>query len=280
VRRPDAAAGGTLPPMSPPDPADRRALPGCLVNLLAQLGAVAVLFAILLCGAGLGAASAPVTGPFGFMGGMLCFGLSAPVVGLTAGLLLRRAITKPLDRAFADLDPSPRRFMLSGRAWLGERGGRAVQAVLLKGPVVQLTVACDARTRLGVGWKNALSTGVSSAVGMTMLPLPGDRDDVAAFASEAEWARGLLTDERVVAALHRLIADDGLASVRAVNLEPDCVMLTLRRPVAAPGPAEAMGFVDDLVAIAAAVEARELPTTSVAAGWALRPETLRVRPRA
>jgi hypothetical protein len=85
VRRPDAAAGGTLPPMSPPDPADRRALPGCLVNLLAQLGAVAVLFAILLCGAGLGAASAPVTGPFGFMGGMLCFGLSAPVVGLTAG---------------------------------------------------------------------------------------------------------------------------------------------------------------------------------------------------
>jgi hypothetical protein len=151
---------------------------------------------------------------------------------------------------------------------------------MIRGPVVQVTVACDARARLAVGWKNALASGFAGLSGLTELPVPGDRRDLGAWAADATWGAAVLAAPGVTEALHRLLADDGLASIRAVNVEADCVMWTLRRPAQAMGPDEALARIDDLVAIAAAVEQAPLPRSPVAPGWALRPGPLTVRPRA
>jgi len=264
------------------DRADRRALPGFWTSLAVQLGALGALLAVAACCGGLGAASAPVTGPFGLLGGLLCFAMAAPVLGLGAGLLLRRSILAPFDRAWAALDPAPRRFLLSGRAWLGEHAGRDVQVAFMRGPVLQVTMACDARTRFAVGWKTMVSSGVAGLVGMAEVPLPGTRDDLGAFAADPDWGRHLLAGDDVVSALRCLLEDDDLATLRTVNVEPDCVMLTLRRPRYGPGPAEATALLDALARLATAAESVPLPAdplTPSALVTRFRPAALRVPPR-
>ena len=194
------------------------------------------------------------------------YGLVAVVGG--AAFAWNQSWLRGLDPAFAALgDVNGAMFMQNGRQWRGEVAGRRLDAYLYRGPILELYLSADVRSRFTAGWPGVVSGLLAGALGRESLTGLDGFGDLAVFPSDPTWARDVLAEARAKVALPRLLADRSSTGIRVVQVLPDAVMLRVAHlDLADARPDVLRSWVEDLAALATAAEAvrpaKELEATA------------------
>lgn len=185
-----------------------------------------------------------------------CLFLSFPpfvvVTSLVVGLSIRGRNLRILDAAMEGFGRG-QNYMMSGRQWSVDRGGRKVSAWFIRGTFV-MTVPGAPGIDVQLGRDNALARVAGQAAGRVRRELP---DGVVAFGADEAGLDAFLASPGVVDAATTLCAQDG-RSLRSVAIRAGRdAQLTTRHL-----PATQMARATDLAdALARLVEAAEgLPT--------------------
>jgi hypothetical protein len=169
-----------------------------------------------------------------------------------------------LDSVFAPLGLKGSAYMVSGRRCRGTLDGRQVDVRFTRGPMLTLYVSTPPQTRLGIGEKNALTSGFAGIAGKQALET-GDPDyaGLCIYPNDEAWARTLLADPEAKAALLRLMNASEWALFHNVILEQGNWLLRLYRNKGlfryAIAPAEARQWFDDLFTLARVGESLPAP---------------------
>ena len=169
-----------------------------------------------------------------------------------------------LDSVFAPLGLKGSVYMLSGRRCQGTLDGRQVDVRFMRGPMLTLYVSTPLQTRLGIGEKNALTSGFAGIAGKQALDT-GDPDyaSLCIYPNDEAWARALLADPEAKAALLRLMNTSEWALFHQVILEQGNWLLRLYRNKGlfryAIAPEEARQWFDDLLTLARVGESLPAP---------------------
>lgn len=154
--------------------------------------------------------------------------IGVPVV-IALVMITRRA--RSLDAIFTPLGLSGGTYMLYGRHYQGQIGGREVDIYIYRGPTVDLRLKTTVQTRVQVMAKGSLPASV--ARGFNKLPLVTNDPALETFAIyplDETWARGLLVDSRATEAIQTLMTIGAAWAVfRHVEIQPGEVLLNLYR---------------------------------------------------
>lgn len=230
---------------------------GCLRGLVLQLAVV--LFGVppivvILAGV---LALADNGRPFLAMGVGIggIYGLVGAVGG--AAFAWNQSWLRGLDPAFSALgDVKAAMFMQNGRQWRGEVAGRRLDAYLYRGPILEVYLSANARSRFSAGWPGVVSGLVAGALGRESLAgLDACYGDLAVFPADPAWVRAVLDAPGARTALPRLLADRSATGIRLVQVLPDAVMLRVAHlDLADATPEVVRAWVEDLTALAVAAE--------------------------
>jgi hypothetical protein len=158
----------------------------------------------------------------------LLFLLAVPVI---VALILIQRRAHALDAVFAPLGLTGRSYMLYGRHYLGQIGGREADIYTYRGPTVEVRLRANTQTRVVVVAKGSLPASVAGA--LSQPPLPLDQVGLESFAVypvDATWAHLLLADGQAGRALQALMTVGApWAIFRRVEIQPGEVILHLSR---------------------------------------------------
>lgn len=154
--------------------------------------------------------------------------IGIPLVALIV-LTLRR--TRALDTIFTPLGLTGSAYMLYGRHYQGQIGGREVDIYIYRGPTVEIRLKTTVLTRAQVLPKGSLPASVAGM--FDKQPIATDNPALEAFSiypQDEAWVRNLLTDPRSVDSIRTLMTlGANWAIFRRVEIQPGEVLLHLYR---------------------------------------------------
>jgi hypothetical protein len=154
--------------------------------------------------------------------------IAIPVVILVVQTI-RRA--HALDAVFIPLGLAGSSYMLYGRHYQGQIGGRAVDVYIYRGPSVEIRLQASVQTRLLAVPKGSLPTSVAWI--FDKQPIATDDPALSAFSIyplDQTWTGSLLADSRTGVAIQTLLAlGADWAIFRRVEIQPGEVVLYLYR---------------------------------------------------
>jgi hypothetical protein len=147
------------------------------------------------------------------------------------GLILIQRRAHALDAIFAPLGLTGHSYMLYGRHYLGQIGGREADIYTYRGPTVEVRLRANTQTRVVVVAKGSLPASVSSALNQPPLALNEvGLEGLAVYPVDAAWARGLLANAQASRALQTLMTvGANWAIFRRVEVQRGEVVLHLSR---------------------------------------------------
>jgi hypothetical protein len=156
------------------------------------------------------------------------FLLAVPVI-MAIVLIWRRA--RVLDAAFTPLGLTGRSYMLYGRHYQGQFGGREVDIYIYRGPTVEVRLRTTPQTRIQVVAKGSLPAAVAGVFNKQPLALNDPAlEAFAIYPVDEPWARALLAEAPASQALQALMTvGASWAIFRTVELQPGEVLLHLNR---------------------------------------------------
>ena len=189
--------------------------------------------------------------------------IGIPLV-LLVGLTVRR--TRDLNAVFNPMGLTGKPFMVYGRHYQGQIGGREVDVYIYRGPTVEIRLKTAVRTRLQVIPKGSISTVVAGMLARD--PLATDSPSLDAFSIyplDPAWTLELLAVPRVVEAIRGLMTlGASWAILRQVEIQPGEVLFYLNRSHKIIGNSidlsAAQGWLEALESLAEVVESQPLPT--------------------
>jgi hypothetical protein len=215
--------------------AKRRLLVGCistLVSIPVMCVCLFVLFSIVLPAMDALARSGDGnTAAFVLVGGGLVvfFVMLVIPVGILLVTLIQRA--RALDAIFTtSLGLTGSQYLLSGRHYQGQLGGREVDVYIYRGPTIELRLKTGVLTRAQFFHSDSIPVGVAGALNKPPLePLPG-LDGYAVYSLDESWTRSWLADERALEAVRTLMSLGAEWAVfRSLELQPGEVVFHLYR---------------------------------------------------
>jgi hypothetical protein len=154
--------------------------------------------------------------------------IGIPLVVLVV-LTLRRA--RALDAVFTPMGLSGRSYMLTGRHYQGEIGGRQADVYIYRGPTVEIRLQAAVRAKLLVVPKGSLPTSMARV--FDRQPVTTGDPALGAYSiysQDRAWADSLLADLRIGGAIQTLMTlGADWAIFRRVEIQPGEVMLYLYR---------------------------------------------------
>ncbi len=177
--------------------------------------------------------------------------------------LARRKVL--LDAAFVPLGLVGGPYLLNGRHYAGEVGGRRVDVWSSRGSAMDVYVSATTQTRAGL--RRSPHT-VAAPPSTSLSPEEQDRDlsSIRVSAHDENWLRTLLSEPLAERAIQDLLtqwpaASNGRSEVRQVSILPDAVCLSLyNMRLGRLTPDMAQAWLTDLLAVARLAEA--LPPTA------------------
>lgn len=155
--------------------------------------------------------------------GLLVIGGS---LGLAVFIIMRRA--RELDAAFTPLGLAGRLYLTNGRQYHGTFSGRPVDAYFYRGPTLDLYLGTPLKTRLSLGAKDRVGQAIAGWFNYQPVTLPeAELNHLSLYALDEAWARGLLSDPNVKAAILRLTAEATDLELRQVHFQPEALLLRL-----------------------------------------------------
>lgn len=236
---------------------------GCALQAILSIVAIFVAVPVVLVLAFL-ANTVPYDSVWAYVlmfGAPLVLGGGLLSLGLGFGLWNRRRIARWLDEAMAPLGLDGAAYMMLGRQYHGEVDGRPVHATFNRGPVFQLTVECNARTRFVVARGNMLNRRVSGVMDYEPVthPLLASHD-IICNAKDPGWTGRLLDQPGVAEVVERLVRKEGYAWIRNLVVTPHAIKLHLHRVGMGAVTAEHVeGWHADLRTLAEAIDGMEDP---------------------
>jgi hypothetical protein len=154
--------------------------------------------------------------------------IGVPLVVMVV-LTLRRA--RILEAVFTPLGLTGSLYMLTGRHYQGEIGGRQVDVYIYRGPTVEIRLQAAVRSSLLVVPKGSLPTSTARIFDRQPLTTSDPALEAYSFYSQDQaWAASLLADLRLVGVLQTLMTlGADWAIFRRVEVQPGEVMLYLYR---------------------------------------------------
>jgi hypothetical protein len=237
---------------------------GCLMRAVISI-VVPIAFVVSIGGAfGLvslvGADTRTYTMPLGLLA---FFGFMGVFVTLLV-VVLQRRLGSALDGAMRPLGfEDMERLGPASRGWAGQWKGRRTDIYVTKGPMLELFVTVDGKSRLGIGTSNVLSRNL---VGENQkIEMPAQLEGLLANAAEPGWAHPLIHNEQASQAIHDLVLNNP-ATLRALTVTPGYVTLKSRYLALSEITAERVeGWLDALTVLADTIEATPEPDERVEA---------------
>jgi len=157
------------------------------------------------------------------------FGFGLLILLVIAGILLwrNRAIRRRMtvvDAAFSPLGLTGKGYLWNGRQYHGLYQGRQVDVYFYRGPSLDIYLAAQLNTRMGVGMKAYLSRLGSKTPGLTELSIndPGF-SQLGIYCIDQVWGRALLADARARSIiLHMSLPGQGL-EFRNLLFQPEAI---------------------------------------------------------
>ena len=213
----------------------RRLLIGCIsaaVGLPAVACCLGLIFTVLFPALdGFVAGGKENTGLFAMLGvGLVALvGLIGIPLVVMVVLTLRRA--RMLDATFTPIGLTGKSYMLSGRHYQGQIGGRQVDVYIYRGPTVEIRLQASVQTSLLAVPKGSLPTSVAWV--FDRQPLATSDPALGAFSifpQDKTWTGSLLADPRSGDAIQTLLTlGADWAIFRRVEIQPGEVILYLYR---------------------------------------------------
>lgn len=174
--------------------------------------------------------------------------------GVGAWMVLGRK--NRLDAAFTPLGLAGKMYLLNGRQYHGQIGGRQVDVYFYRGPALDVYVSANLKTRLGIGSKDSVGNFVAGLINRTPLPLADpDLARFNVFPLDETWGRAVVLDPTARAALLALLADESALEMRQVVIQPGAILLRRYRGAqTAITPENARQWVNQLLTLARAAE--------------------------
>jgi hypothetical protein len=188
--------------------------------------------------------------------------IGIPLV-LLVGLTIRR--TRDLNAVFTPMGLTGKPFMVYGRHYQGQIGGREVDVYIYRGPTVEIRLKTAVRTRLQVIPKGSISTVVAGMFARDPLATGSPSlDAFSIYPLDPAWTLGLLAVPRAVEAIRGLMTlGASWAILRRVEIQPGEVLLCLNRSHKIISNSidlsAVQGWLDALESLAEVVESQPLP---------------------
>jgi hypothetical protein len=199
--------------------------------------------------------------------GLFLFFLFGGGFGSLAGVTMWRK--RQLDALFTPLGLQGSAYATFFRQYHGDFGERQARAYFSRGPMVEIEVSTNLKTRLGIIHTNAETNLLASAFGQPPIDLGNATlSDLAVFASDADWAQQLLSQAQAAGLLRQLIGFEGSFNRRYLVLRPGWLSLNLfgsRRLIDFNfdlAPQQASQFLNILSRLASLAESLPAPSTS------------------
>jgi hypothetical protein len=184
-------------------------------------------------------------------------------VGAVGWVFRRRA--QQFDSIFVGLGLSGSLYQLYFRQYHGRMEDRDVSVYFFRGPTIEIEVETALQTRLAVTRSDGDAAFFSRLLGREPMQLTDERaQDLLAFAADEQWARRAINDPDASGCLHRLLERSDTFIRRHVVVQPGRLRLTLfgSRSLFSfeLDPAQAEGWVRDILALASALDMMPEPT--------------------
>jgi hypothetical protein len=184
-------------------------------------------------------------------------------VGAVGWVFRRRA--QQFDSIFEGLGLSGSLYQLYFRQYHGRMEDRDVSVYFFRGPTIEIEVETALQTRLAVTRSDGDAAFFSRLLGREPMQLTDERaQDLLAFAADEQWARRAINDPDASVCLHRLLERSDTFIRRHVVVQPGRLRLTLfgSRSLFSfeLDPAQAEGWVRDILALASALDMMPEPT--------------------
>lgn len=184
-------------------------------------------------------------------------------VGAVGWVFRRRA--QQFDSIFEGLGLSGSLYQLYFRQYHGRMEDRDVSVYFFRGPTIEIEVETALQTRLAVTRSDGDAAFFSRLLGREPMQLTDERaQDLLAFAADEQWARRAINDPDASGCLHRLLERSDTFIRRHVVVQPGRLRLTLfgSRSLFSfeLDPAQAEGWVRDILALASALDMMPEPT--------------------
>jgi hypothetical protein len=154
--------------------------------------------------------------------------IAVPMLVLFATTLVR---ARALDAIFIPLGLTGSSYMLYGRQYQGQIGGRDMNIYIYRGPTVEIRLKAATQTRLQVMPKDSLPASVSHIFEKNPLVTGNPAlESYAIYPIDSAWTLGLLAEQQAVTAIHTLMTlGADWAIFRHVEIQPGEVLLYLNR---------------------------------------------------
>jgi hypothetical protein len=152
-------------------------------------------------------------------------------VPLLIAIFIIRKRAKYLDGIFFPIGLKGEMYLLYGRHYWGQFGGREVDVYIYRGPTLEVHMSTNGTTRFQVMPKGSLPVAVGSLFTKGAMPLPvPELEPYSIYPVDETWTRNLLQDSRAATAILTLMSK-GLdwAIFRHVEVQPGAVLLFINR---------------------------------------------------
>ena len=160
---------------------------------------------------------------------LLMFGLVAFVVAIMGFVVFRRA--RALDAVFIPLGFTGKNYMIYGRHYQGQFGGKEVDIYIYRGPTLEIRMRSTVKTRVQITGKGSLPVAVAGMFKKEPLQIDDPiMEPFSVYPMDEAWAINLLKDNRVGQAIRVLMTHSAeWALFRHVEIQPGEVLLYIYR---------------------------------------------------
>ena len=162
-------------------------------------------------------------------GGLILFGLIILPVMVMVFVIRKRAAM--LDSVFTPLGFQGKMYLLIGRHYWGNFGGREVEVYIYRGPTMEIRILAQSRTRIQIIRKGTIPVKISGIFQKNPLELSDPHlSGYAVYADDEDWAKQFLSDESIFPALESLMNNHvDWAVFRHIEIQPGQLTLFLYR---------------------------------------------------
>jgi hypothetical protein len=195
------------------------------------------------------------------MGGFLFF-LCLMVAGvLIWGGWRRNQYNQKLDAAFVPMGLPGKVYLWNGRQYHGVLNGRQVDVYFYRGPSLEIYIASQLHTRLGIGLKGRINQFASNRLNLPELVMGDPRlAHLGIFSLDEGWGRELLSQSPAMEAILRLTLLQPGLEFRNLLFQPEAVKFQLHHiNIDTITPENLHAWVSDLTELIRIAEALPLP---------------------
>jgi hypothetical protein len=152
-------------------------------------------------------------------------------IPLLIAVLTIRKRAQYLDGIFLPLGLKGEMYLLYGRHYWGQLGGREVDVYFYRGPTLEVRMITAGTTRFQVMPKSSIPVVMAGALNKGAMPAPvPELEPYSIYPLDETWTRTLLQESRATAAILTLMTK-GLdwALFRHVEVQPGAVLLFINR---------------------------------------------------